>query len=131
MSREVKKTEAGREYQEDLLTKETARLKKTLANQVSVFDELIKASNGNPERVKEELGKLETTFAQFNSTSARLQKLVSEEKASQIDDTVRIEGESVERISSAAKDWLAAQGEVDDNLSCSRDSRKSSLSVVA
>ena len=51
MSREVKKTEAGREYQEDLLTKETARLKKTLANQVSVFDELIKASNGNPERV--------------------------------------------------------------------------------
>ena len=108
MSREVKETEAGREYQEDLLTKETVRLKKTIANQVSVFDELMKASNGNPERVKEELEKLKTTFAQFNSTSARLRDLVSEEKASQIYDTVQIERESVQRISSAAKDWLAA-----------------------
>ena len=39
-SREVRKTEAGRDYQTELLTKEFSRLRKALTKQISLFDEL-------------------------------------------------------------------------------------------
>ena len=49
-TREVKKTEAGKDYQIEMLTKRTTRLKKNLASEIGVFEVL--TQNGEPEMVR-------------------------------------------------------------------------------
>ena len=53
-SREGRKTEAGRDYQTELLTKEFSRLRKALTKQISLFDELTNNASESTE-VKREL----------------------------------------------------------------------------
>ena len=108
-NRQVKKTEAGQEYQIELLSKEYARLRKSLTKQISLFDDLIKTANGDTATVKQELVILGETYAELSSNSTRLCEVVSEDKATQIKDTVTMEGERVERIDKATREWLTAQ----------------------
>ena len=106
-TRDVKKTEAGKDYQIELLTKRTTRLKKNLASEIGVFEVL--TQNGEPEMVKQALTKMDETFAEFSSVSSRLSDLVTEEQAAVLNSTVLMEGESVSRVGAAARNWLAEQ----------------------
>ena len=87
-TREIKKTEAGQEYQIDLLSKEYTRLKKNLTRQIGSFDEVIRTTDGNTATVKQGLDKLWEIYTELCSTSTRLCELVSEDKATQIRETV-------------------------------------------
>ena len=70
-ARPVRKTEAGAEYQTEILTKEVKRLRKNLTGQISKFETLIQEANTN--KVKQELEKLCQIFAELCSVSSRLQ----------------------------------------------------------
>ena len=72
-ARQVKKTEAGTEYQTEVLTKEVKRLKRSLTRQIGLFETLIQEADGK--RVKQELEKLHLIFAELCSVSDHLQPL--------------------------------------------------------
>ena len=80
-SREVKKTEAGKEYQIELLTKEISRLRKSLANQAGLLERKIEEPNGGAAAVKHELEKLDKMFTELSNASSRIIELVMEEEA--------------------------------------------------
>ena len=107
-SREVKKTEAGRDYQTELLTKEFSRLRKSLTKQISLFDELTNNATESTE-VKQELEKLNWNFTELNSVFNRLCGLVNEERVDLLNNIVVLEGKNVERINKAVEDWLGAR----------------------
>ena len=119
-SRDVRKTEAGRDYQTDLLTKEVKRLRKTLSKQISLFDGLINGA-AEPTTVKQELEKLNRDFAELSSTSSRLAKLVTKEKAQQLNDVVILEGKNVGKMENAIHDWLGARDKVHPEICGARE----------
>ena len=111
-SREVKKTEAGRDYQTELLTKEFSRLRKSLTKQISLFDGLINNTTESTE-VKRELEKLNLNFTELNSVFNRLCSLVDEERVDLLNNIVVLEGKNVERINKAVEDWLGVRDRFD------------------
>ena len=106
-ARQVKKTEAGTEYQTEVLTKEVKRLKKSLTRQIGLFETLIQEADGK--RVKQELEKLHLIFAELCSVSDRLQPLLPKEEADQMAEEIATEGTNVEKLEKAVKEWLEAQ----------------------
>ena len=103
-TREVTKTDAGREWQTGLLTKEVTRLNRSLPMQVNLFDGL--QETADEETAKHELENLDRIFAELSSASHRLCGLVPEEYVHQINSTLNENGENVERIGKAVQDWL-------------------------
>ena len=125
-TRDVKKTEAGKDYQIEMLTKRTTRLKKNLASEIGVFEVL--TQNGEPEMVRQALTKMDETFAEFSSVSSRLSVLVTEEQAAVLNSTVLMEGESVSRVGAAARNWLAEQEKLESKSGTSERSWRSNQS---
>ena len=106
-AREIRKTEAGAEYQTEILTKEVKRLRKNLTGQISKFETLIQEAN--PNKVKQELEKLGQIFAELCSVSSRLLPLASKEQTEQIQRENSVEESNVGNLEKAVKEWLEAQ----------------------
>ena len=125
--REIKKTDAAKQYQTELLSKEVRRLKRNFANQISLFDQLIQTEEVAV--VKQELVKLNTIFTELKDGSERLCKLVSEEEAAKVDDAVRLDRGNLEKIEKAVVEWLDAHDKMERRSCRSSVSRKSAHRV--
>ena len=75
-SREIKKTEVGKEYQIEVLSKEFRRLKASINKQISLFEK-----PGPNFSLEAELERLNKTFSELSNVSDRLRPLISEEDA--------------------------------------------------
>ena len=105
-SREIKKTEAGREYQTDVLSKEYKRLKKNVAKQLNRCEQQI--LSGKAENVRSEIDKLNNILAELHNVSHRLEQLVTAEEANKIKEEVELEGKNAAKVVEAMNDWLEA-----------------------
>ena len=106
-SREIKKTEAGREYQTDVLSKEYKRLKKNVGKQLNLFDQLV--SCGDEGNVRLEVEKLNKLLAELSCVSQRLEQLVPEEEANRIKKETELESENAAKVVLAMNEWLEAR----------------------
>ena len=105
-TRNIKKTEAGLEYQTNVLSKEYKRLKKNVANQLSLIDKLV--SSGDAASMGQEMKKLDDIIAELSSVSLRLRDLLSEEEAEKIKEEVELEGANAAKVKEAMGEWLKA-----------------------
>ena len=103
-TREVKKIEAGKEYQVDLLSKETKHLKRNIEKQIGLLENL--RSTGNTEKLIHRLEKLNNTFAELNSVSERLSHMLAEDDAKELRRSVAMEGEKVGITVESMNEWL-------------------------
>ena len=122
-TRQVKKTEAGKEFQIELLSGETKRLKKNIEKQIRLLENL--RSTANTGKVKHELEKLSNTFAELSSVSERLSAILSKDDAKELRRLVGIEGEKVGKIEESMNEWLRWK-----KSSLSGGSRKKANSLV-
>ena len=110
--RQVTKTEAGKCYQRDLLTKEVNRLRKTLSNQIGGFDGLHRSVAEIP-IVEQELERINRTLTDLTNTSKRLSSFVTVGEAEKLDSDATRDRENVERMEIAIKDWIDARRKVE------------------
>ena len=106
--RQVTKTEYGRAYQRDLLTKEVNRLRKTLSNQIGGFDGL-HGSVKEISIVEQELEKMNSTLTELIHVSERLSLVVTVEEAEKLKRDNARERENVGRMEIAIRDWIDAR----------------------
>ena len=103
-SREVKKTEAGREYQIEVLSGEVRRLECSITRQIGLFEEGLPTLSR--ESALSDLEKLNKTFAELSSVSERLRQLMSEEDATELWRSVKSKGEKVSKVDEEVRKWL-------------------------
>ena len=105
-SRVIKKTEAGISYQIEVLSKEYKRLKRSIANQVSLFDRI--TESGKEDEILQEVRKLDDILAELVGVSQRLSQLIEKEKANKIQDEVEAENQNIAKVKTAVNEWLEA-----------------------
>ena len=125
--REITKTEAGVAYQVEVLSKELKRLRKRLADQLALFD--TQAMTKDLKTVEAELDRLNQCFVEICGVTSRLTPLLEKEEAEEMDEKVRLDGESVGKVGGAVKEWMKALGEVDRKSILSSTSRSSRRTV--
>ena len=125
--REITKTEAGTAYQIEVLSKELKRLRKKLADQLALFD--APTMTKDVDTVKAELERLQQCYGEMCGVTSRLSPLLGKEKAEEIDEKLRWDGESVGKVGGAVKEWMKALEEVDNKSIRSSVSRSSRQTV--
>ena len=123
--REITKTEAGVVYHVEVLSKEL--LRKKLAEKLAFFD--AQTMTKYLKTVEAELDRLNQCFVEICDVISRLTPLLEKEKAEEMDEKVRMDGESVGKVGGAVKDWIEALGELDKKSILSSTSRSFRLTV--
>merc|ERR1712083_925934 len=69
--------------------------------------------------------KLNECYAEICSVSTRLTPLLEKEEAKEMEEKIRLDGESVRKVDGTVKDWVEALGEADQKSTRSGISRLS------
>ena len=102
--RQRKMTAKGQEFATDLLLKEVKRKGRTLTNQISLFEDLLKTSDDN--MVSDELAKLDPMLSELENASKKYRDVVEMDEAKKIDDMLQTERQSVSNLKVAVKEWF-------------------------
>ena len=95
-------TAKGQEFATDLLLKEVKRKGRTLTNQISLFEDLLKTSDDN--MVSDELAKLDPMLSELENASKKYRDVVEMDEAKKIDDMLQTERQSVSNLKVAVKE---------------------------
>ena len=96
--REIKKTEVGKEYQIEVLSKEVRWLKASIKKQISLFKK-----PGPNFILNAELDRLNKTFSELSNVSDRLSPLISEEDAKGLQQEVMSLSKDISRVDKEIK----------------------------